>query len=69
MIKRIVIMLVCLTLNLAYLAFAKPEKVGLGINYSVVKIDNLSINSSVSMTKLVNLPLIVTNGGEREGNV
>ncbi|MCK5242647.1 hypothetical protein KAR34_09365 [bacterium] len=66
MIKRIVIMLVCLTLNLAYLAFAKPEKVGLGINYSVVKIDNLSINSSVSMTKLVNLPLIVTNGGERD---
>ncbi|MBN1596286.1 hypothetical protein JW933_10200 [candidate division FCPU426 bacterium] len=65
--KRIMVMLACMTLSFSIQpAWAKPEKLGLGINYSAVKIDNLSINSTVSMTKLCNLPLIVMNGGEKD---
>ncbi|MCK5242645.1 Fn3-like domain-containing protein [bacterium] len=62
MFKKTLAILFCLYICFSSQAEAtKVEKNTLGTNYSKLKVDNLPIGNTISLKKLVNLPLIVTN--------
>jgi hypothetical protein len=68
--KRIFLFLLAVLVGTFQQAVAQESRIiGLSSNYSVVQVNNLPIDSTISMAKLVNFPLIVTNGSSKPLNI